>query len=210
MLRKRLDSEKLKKLTVLAISNRAILSVFILLTLGILIGAMTSRPSADDVNAIETIAGGFISVRSQTNFISILIKSFGSLFLFIFAAFWLGNNNFGCFIIPFIPLIRGLGLGASLGYFYAFYGAMGLAYCAVLVIPSAIISTISILFASREGMRFSYIMFKRLGRRARLERMTVPFINYCKKFIIYIILIFSASLLDALLNIIFARLFSFA
>lgn len=207
---KKLRLSKLGDMPKNLFQNKSVIAMTAMLVFGLIIGSAFVRTSGEDPQgAINIMASGFITGRDGATFLSVFSKSFFSVFVFIFIAFLLGNFNFGCFVVPFLPMIRGLGLGMSMGFIYCAYGAKGFLYTLVIIIPPALISSMALIFASKDSFRFSFQLFRKLGKRAKLERINPIFQTYCKKFLIYILILAVASLTDSILNSIFANLFNF-
>ena len=72
-------------------------------------------------------------------------------------------------LILFVPIFRGLGIGACMGYLYAQYGGKGILYSAFVVFPGAVVGMVTMLYACREAWKFSIHCFRRLSSEDKNE-----------------------------------------
>ncbi|MDR1563928.1 MAG: stage II sporulation protein M [Oscillospiraceae bacterium] len=194
------------------LENFGFLLMCTVLLIGLLIGASAVRAASHSEDGqLNGIASSFIVNRGGMNFTSVMLKSFASAIMFLIAFFVLGNCNFGFIVIPFLLAFRGVGLGTSLGYIYSLHGAKGLAYCAILIIPPALLSSLALVLAAKSSMSFSVQQMKKLRRRSTQNTgVKYRFEEYGKGCLLCLLMLLVSSLLDAGLNAAFARFFVFA
>ncbi len=72
-------------------------------------------------------------------------------------------------VILFIPIFRGLGIGACMGYLYAQYGGKGILYSAFVVFPGAVVGMVAMLYACREAWKYSIHCFRLLASNGQVE-----------------------------------------
>ena len=100
----------------------------------------------------------YISNRTGYSFISVLFRSFFSSMLFIAVCFISGSSMLGIILVPFICSAKGLLLGTIAANLYIGNSLNGIAFYAVLILPSAVISVIAIILASKESIWFSLLL----------------------------------------------------
>ena len=178
----------------------------LLLLAGLAVGAVFARNSgADLLERLDFLFAGNFKARATASFLSIFSASFASAFLFIFACFLCGLSMWGIFFIPFILFFRGLGLGLTSGYLYAVYGGIGILFNLVVILPGAFFCCLSVLFAARDGIGFSRLLFSCGSRPVSRTKFKL----YTLHFGAALGLACFAALLDLWLSACFGGLFSF-
>lgn len=177
---------------------------------GILFGSLAVSGTLSN-SGLDNITDNYFALRTSSSFFVVLLKSFSSSFLLLFITFLLGNFNFGCFVVCFIPFFKGYGIGSALGYMFQGYGAKGLAYSSVVIIPAAVISALVIASAAYSSAQLSYTLFKKLlGKKVGKERFRLTFSEYCRKYIFYVLICLVSALLETVSNAVFSGLFDFS
>ena len=179
----------------------------VLLVGGMAGGALYAR-NADvgTLNRLDFLFAGDFQARLSEPFLSIFSASFASSFLFIFACFLCGLSMWGAFMIPLVLLFRGFGLGLTSGYLYAAYLGKGILFNLAVILPGAFICCLSILLASREGIRFSRKLAASCDTTA-FERAQIK--RYSLRFGAILGIAFLAAIIDLLLSACFGSLFTF-
>ena len=141
-----------------------IILLMTLLLIGVLIGTLAfCNMSQDDFNNFSFITQMFIKKKSEQTFLQSLINSFSTSASLLLICFFLGFSAISQPVEITIPIFRGLGLGASIAYIYVTYGIKGFLISLLLIIPNAVISSISIIMAKKKnfiGKFRAYIMWK--------------------------------------------------
>lgn len=152
---------------------------------GVLLGSLFySSMSADTVRNLNVTQAGFVSVRHRLDFSSILLKSLTSSTAFLFVVFLSGFCAVGHPVAVSTLAVRGLGLGVVLSQLYSTYGAKGMLYSALLVLPNGFICSLALAFGARESICLSnqYAVFTLSDRQTNGLRETVRL--YCTKFLV--------------------------
>ncbi len=189
--------------------NKFLKAIFILFLLGMIYGAvMVSVSSQESLDKMSFITGQFIDKRAQQ---SIFLTFFNSLYssgILLAALFVLGFCAIGHPVSLFIPFFRGLGLGLSMGYLYQNDGLKGVVFCLLLIIPQAFFSTLSLILATRESVRFSNLFLSLLFPK-KLEQSQAPHLLklYLTKFGVLAGLIAVSALVDSVCTFLFAGFF---
>ncbi|OJU11706.1 MAG: hypothetical protein BGN88_07320 [Clostridiales bacterium 43-6] len=190
--------------------NRGMLLMAFLLLLGMLIGTLfIKNPNAYTTNYVSSLFGDFLSARRGQPFLNTLFISFFSVLPFLLALYISGLCALGMPACIFIPAFRGLGLGLTAGYLYATLSLKGIAFFALIIIPGAFISSIVLILAGRESLRFSSEMFKILLPSVRPNTLHEEFRRYSIKFLVLVLILFASSIMDALMSAAFFGFFSF-
>ena len=187
-----------------------LLALAVVFIVGLVIGALYAKnANLDLLKGLDTIFSSSYHIRISQPAYFTFISSLASSFLFVLAAFLLGLSVWGPVVVPFLPLIRGIGLGVSSGYLYASFGFQGILFHFVVMLPGMFVSTIAILVACREAIQFSL----RLSRSGFFEKGSEPLLNSLRLYIrrngVVLIVSVAAAFLDMVLTALFAGLFSF-
>lgn len=187
--------------------NKLLLILFGILIFGILIGSLTySNFTSEETSSLSFLAQGYMNDRVLQTPSEILSHSFVSATLLLTIAF---ISGFCAIAQPFqllIPLIKGLGLGASVAQIYAIKGGSGLIIVLLLIIPYSAITCFAYLIAVRESVRYSVGFFRLAFFSGHNDGMRVETKNYCIKYLLLEIIIAISALIDCLSSFLFAGL----
>lgn len=185
--------------------NRLRIILILLFLLGIVTGCSFAGQSKNEI--ITTLETYFVSgtgaYEGNGEFLSRILSSFGASTLLLFFLFLCG---LGAVFQPLILLtlfLRGLGLGV-MGV-YAFDVNRAGWYLAVLL-PEALLTSILIITAAGEAIRFSARFFVQLLPESTAENIPLPSGNiggYMLRFLVLYLLSGSIALLSGLLGVIF-------
>jgi stage II sporulation protein M len=172
----------------------------LLILIGVVIGALVAKN--DGVQNQSSFSffmqNAFSASTASKGFISLLISAFFSSSILICCAFFLGLCAIGSPAIVLILVFKGAGIGLSIGYLYMQYGLKGVAISALCILPQAVLSSIAIIIACREGIRFSVQLASVVLPTGKQLQLWSNFLEYCYKFVICFVIVFIASILDAL------------
>lgn len=180
-----------------------LLALMLVLLLGVLFGTLTFRGTD---SGLSFITNSFIKDRAEQTFIQTFANSFCGAGALALLCFFLGFSALAQPIELLVPLFRGLGLGTTIAFIYSSYGVKGFAITLVLIIPHAVISSMAIIIAAREGLRLSNLFTGfAIGEKSALDFPIKKSIKlYLLKFVILFVIIGLSSLLDSILTFLFA------
>lgn len=186
---------------------RLILLVFSLI-LGLLCGALVAKNATRQLlDRLSYIIEGFVNARANQPAFHTFLNSLFSTSLYLLAAFLTGMCVCGTPLVPLIPFVRGLGLGLSMGYLYTYQGLKGVAFSALLIVPSAVISSIALIIACHEGMRLSAILFSSTAKDGPPLKLWEDMKKYSIRFGACAFLLCIGSLVDTLFVSAFSKFF---
>lgn len=193
----RLDTFK----TVDFLKKNSILVILVFLFIvGLTVGIFTSA-QLDSLNEFSvSYLEDFISTRNGTAFFSIVINSFMSSGLMILIVFACGTSLLGSVLIPIAVFFRGTLYGGVLSVLYSQYSLKGIAFNAVIIIPSAMVFVIALILASRESFRFSLIIAKLFIPSTLPINLSYDFKNYCGRYIFICLTAFLSAIIDAVIS----------
>lgn len=188
------------KFTEFIAKNNILAVLVILITAGIAVGIFTesklqvlSRYSASYVER-------FVALRSGESFLSVALSSFMSSALVLLALFAAGTSMLGVILVPFLAALRGVFYGGVSALLYSEYSVKGIAFNAVLIVPSAFVFVIALLLAARESMRFSLLIAKMSLPGAPSVNLSFDFKNYCGRYLFISLIALASALTDAVLS----------
>ncbi len=189
---------------------RQYLLLMMLVLIGVLIGALYVKNSGVNKTGLE--GTGFfmqdiLSLNAASKgFASLAASSFFPISMLVCAAFIFGLCAIGFPFEALIPVFQGIWLGASMASIDIRYGVKGLGICLIFVMPQALITSLAVMVASREGFKFSRSVSKAVFSGVQ-KNLTPDFRTYCFKYVVCFLLIAAASMIEALSIIIFSKIF---
>lgn len=175
--------------------------------LGLLYGALLLKGDSGILAQFAIIRQTTLQERLQGGFGVVFWQSLVSNFLFLFGSALCGLWAVGQPFALFLLLAKGLGLGGFIGSLFLQYGAAGIGYAAVLIVPGAVIGIFALLLSVREAICLSGVLFQTLrGAECALDRKTTKL--YVLKQAILLLFLLAASLLDGLTAILSAQWFT--
>ena len=144
---------------------------------------------------------------ASKGFLNLFLSSFFSSSMLLCISFVLGLCAVGSPGHIAIALFKGAGIGLSMSFIYAEYGIKGFAICALFILPSAIITSLAVMIACREGIRFSFLVARAVLPSGGLPHLFNELSAYCFKYVFCFALVLVAAIIEAVSTIIFSMLF---
>lgn len=176
-----------------------------LLLIGVLGGTLIfCRLDENGYQAIEKITGGLVENRLNYTFLESLVNSFAGTFILIFLCFIFGYSPLSEPLEYTILVFRGLGLGIVLADMYCSFSVYGIGFSVLLIIPNAVFTALLLLVAVREAVRMSHTVKQRVFCPVENEG-SLNFSLYRERFVVLLLGLATASLIDSLLTILITR-----
>ena len=157
----------------------------------------------------KAIYNSFIADRKGASFLSILFATLLKYVIVAVVCFMAGASVGGVVLSPIICCSVGLYFGTLTSYFCSAFALKGVAFNSVILIPPAIIFSLCILFLAKEAFIFSSVLLRMTFPNSRAMNISAEFKIYCGKFLLIIIFVFIASIVDAAISGSFIKYFSF-
>ena len=188
--------------------NRRLLLFLALLLLGALGGSLAFTVSHTLFSAdltvmlqVSPIEGGIQGSVSE------LFSSCFSSFCLLALLFLTGLSACGAPVSVLVPVFFGLGLGMTEAYYYGF-GAGGVAFVALLVLPHSLVTAAALLMGCAESLRMSLLIAGQLlPNAANCGGLWQDFRLYCMRFLLLVGVAFGAGVLDVGFRLAFLNLF---
>jgi len=180
--------------------NKALLSATVFYIAGLFLGVFSYSKNSSIDNFNLRFLESFIEVRSDTSFLKIFIDSFFSAMTSISVFFVLGASMFGMIAIPFIIMYKGFSYGAVAALLYNTYALKGIAFNTVLILPSALLLSLILLWAFGESVNFSFILARLTFFDTEKTSINQSFKRYCLKYLSFVGFAVIVALSDALIS----------
>ena len=187
--------------------NHLIILLTLMFVFGVAGGSVTIAKSQNILKLSEYFLNIYLSQRTGVSFFSVLFGSFFTSLLTLLFVFVSGASMLGVITVPIWVALRGFLYGTVSSYLYSEYSVRGIAFNAVMVIPSAIVFVISFLLAAKESVKFSVIMAKLTLPRSKPVNLYIDFRNYCARYTFFCVAILISALIDAVLSCSFIKFF---
>ena len=188
------------KLTEFVTKNNILAVLVVLIIAGVSVGIFTESRIQVLSNYSTTYVERFIALRSGESFLSVALSSFMSSALVLLVLFAAGTSMLGVILVPFIAALIGLFYGGISALLYSEYSVKGIAFNAVLIVPSAFVFLIALMLAGRESMRFSLLMAKMTLPGSPSVNLAFDFKNYCGRYLFIAFILLASALTDAVLS----------
>ena len=165
---------------------------------GVLIGSVVSgNMTVRGNSALSSVTDGYRAGITERTFGEVFLSSLTSSGVLVFICFFMGFCAVGQPVHVGILIFRGIGLGATIAHFYSTYGFSGFLDVVFLIVPGAVVSSLALILAAREGMRFSNILGGFLSGVEGERDCKALLRLYMLKFAVLSAIIVTSSLLDA-------------
>ena len=190
--------------------NKRFVVMLAALVVGMCLGALIIRwQGTGQASQIDRLFAGYLSQRSAHNFFQTLLFSFLSAFWFVLLAFLSGMFIFGAPVAVSIALFKGLGYGLYSGYLYAAHGLQGVSFCALILVPSGLISSLAVLVACKEAYTFSTKLLGVFRETPIRWQPREEMRRYALQFGLVLALVFVSALVDSVMTLLFFHFFTF-
>ena len=114
---------------------------------------------------------------------------------------------FGVITAPLLLGFKGYFYGAVAALLYNTYALKGVAFNAVIILPSAIFLIIALLLSAEDSVKFSFVLAKLTMSEYSSHNMPEAFKKYSVRYLAFTILLVVSAAVDALITHNFLRKF---
>lgn len=188
--------------------NNLILCLTLFFIVGLSLGIFTLKKYTFFENWAGDYILNFITARTGVKFLKIVFSSFLSSMFFMIISFISGTSIIGVILVPLCVAFRGYLYGVVSALLYSEYSLKGIAFHAVILLPSAIIFTIAFILSARESVRFSLVLAKLTLPVTVPANLAYDFKNYCGRNLLLCLLVLVSAVVDAVISTNFLIRFS--
>ena len=186
--------------------NSRIWFLLIMFSAGIIIGALNINKDNLIAEELNNVVNIFKEIRTGQGITKIFMSSFAVNGAFLFADLFLAFSLIGYPLILWIPLLKGLGIGAFSGFLYSSFGMIGLGYYLLIIFPGALVSAFALINACNDACEYSKnSYYKSILSKGVFEKDETK-IMLIRQLVFIAVTAFS-SLTDSLVYIAFSRFF---
>lgn len=175
-----------------------ILSLFFLT--GLIIGVFYYGNSKTVDAFIKENFSVFLNERASYKFAKILLDCFFGYMLYLVFGFVLGASMLGSIFLPLFLSFKGILYGLTAALLYSEYSLKGIAFYTLLILPSAVIFSVLLIFAVSESMRFSLLLVRSSLVKSNND-LSFDFKNFCIKYLSFVLGVFLCALVDSFLSL---------
>ena len=157
----------------------------------------------------ESFVSDFFDKRIDSGFFSVVVNSLFKSLLFIAITFICGSSMLGVILIPFVCSLSGMLYGVIAAFLYNGQSLNGVAFFAVMILRSAVISVIALILSSRESIKFSLLLARLTIPSTAPHNLSFDFKRFCIKYLSFSVICLIASIVDAVLSSNFIKNFNF-
>lgn len=179
------------------------------ITLGICLGLILFDNFKIVTYLLEKFFTLFVSLRQESNFLKIVFYSFLKSLLLFFLLFISGTTLFGVVTVPLTLTFCGFFYGSAVAYLYSTFAIKGVAFNAVIFLPSNLLLIIFLIFTARYAIMFSLNIAQLTLPNGMQGDLYFQFKDYSLKFLFLTLGSISAALLDGLTAVSMLRFFEF-
>ena len=189
-------------------NNKLLLLLLFLFVLGVILSVVLYRKDFLSNKFSIWIYNCYFSTKINSFLLS-LGKCFISLLLIVVLFFICGTSMMGIITVPILISALGFTIGSLVSHVYSVYGIKGVAYTAVILVPSALIFLSALFVTSRHTINFSFSLAKLTFSNSLSKNISQEFKGYCFKYISLFVFTFLSAFLDVILNNSFVKYFEF-
>ncbi len=180
--------------------NRLLILILVFFFVGLFIGVFSyDKDKEVCISISESLIKDFSEIPQKGFFLTLLDSFFNSL-LFSAICFICGCSMLGVVLSPLCILINGLLYGFLSAALYSEFALKGIAFYAVMVLPSAVILTIALIMAVMESVNFSAVLTKLTFPTTPPQNLCVFFRSFCIRYLIILLFVLLSSVIDALIS----------
>ena len=189
-------------------SNKYVIILLCLFLSGFMVGIFSLNNFEGYRDFFTKAVDSFIETRNNNGFLKIFSDSFFRFVSYLILFFIAGSSILGMVFIPFLLFFGGLYYGGIISFLYSGYHLSGVAFSAVMVVPTAVLLSVSMILSAREAIGFSLRISKLTFPRTAPANLYYDFKNYCGRFVVIFLLVLFSSVIDGLISINLSHNFS--
>lgn len=190
--------------------NKILFLLVLFYAVGLILGVFLISKNNITYSLSEILFNQYIQRRTDTTFGSVFINSFLSMLISVFVLFLSGTSFVGIILSPVCISLIGYINGAFLSYIYTQNSIKGIAFNAVIILPTAILFLLAIILSAKQSLSFSLELVKlTFYKEYSSANIFELFKGYCVKYFLLLILPLLSSVVDGVFSVSFIKFFDF-
>lgn len=165
--------------------NYRIILIVLIFMIGIVVSMLCFDYVKNSENSIIQILAQQYEIKETQTIKSCFINNMTMFSIYICSIFLCGVCALGIPVIPVFPFIYGINVGYQVTYLYTTYGAKGVGYTALMVVPISAIFTLIMIFACNEALSMSTDIFTCIQDN---KKSKIDLLVYVKRFAIFLVI----------------------
>lgn len=176
---------------------------------GLVLGAVCAgRADKSLIEGLDIIFTSDFELRCSQTVLSSFMAGLTANFIFFTAIFLLGLSVWGSVGVPVVIAFKCFGMGLTGGYLYKCYSFSGVGFFLLVMLIGYVVSTLALIFQGKVAIGFANSLFAKVRGTAPNEDET--FYRYVTNSSFMLIALSISAMLDAILNFLFAGIFTFS
>ena len=188
--------------------DRVKLLLYLLSAFGILFGFFFFSKEGNSYFLLKAIFSKIVYLKASSDFVKSFLFSLLGLIVPVILIIVFGSSAFGVVVIPLTVAFINYIFGGLLAFSYYNYKLSGLAFNAVLLIPTFFFFIIALIICSSSVIKYSLFQLSSLSS-SKSGRMSIEFSSMIKKQVLVFVLILCDAILEVVLNKLFISAFDF-
>ncbi len=190
-------------------SHRKEIVLLLFFLAGLVLSALVIRKNSSPLSdRLLSLCQNYTLVKAEQSAVVNFCNAFFRQIILLLLTFCIGLCAVG---MPFIYLVLfayGTGIGLVSAFLYKTYMLKGIGYCALILYPGVILTTLSLIFSGSVGVEMSRILMN--GLLLKEPKQEEAFRPYCLRFLIASGIAVCAALAEAALYALFSGYFHFS
>ncbi|MDO5559080.1 MAG: hypothetical protein Q4F95_05720 [Oscillospiraceae bacterium] len=148
----------------------------------------------------DKLSHGFIKLSQQQSVISVFYRSVSWTSMFVILLMLSGFCAISQLISISLLFYRGAALGMAVSYMYGLYGSRAVPAVIIMVLPHALFTSVILLLAVRESVRFSNLSFLYIVRRLPDDEERPELKLYMIRFAVLLFLVLISAVIDCVIT----------
>lgn len=189
--------------------NKILIALSVIFIIGLTLGTFVLSDNSLLSNTTESYLKEYIFLQQNNDFFKKFLYCLLKYIFVLMLYFISGTTLFGIAVTPFITLWQGIWFGSIISYLYSTYNLSGIAFNAIILIPTAVINIICCFFAAKYSIELSLTTAKLTLPQSKPTNLFIHFKDYCIKYIVFVGVLLFCTLFEIVLNSLFLKYFKF-
>jgi len=197
------------KFTSFFIENKLLIIGLFVFIIGVIFGIFVFDKYNVLFDFIKEYLNEYITLRLNEKFFKIFLNSFFKSIVILLLFSVLGTSMYGVVTVPISVCFLGIFYGSVTSFLYSEYALKGIAFNAVIFLPSSIVFIIVMLLACKEAVNFSAKISSITFTKSISYNLSLEFKKFLITYVIFVVAALFSSLIDALISFGFIKYFKF-
>ncbi len=181
----------------------------VIFLIGIIVGVIAVGRNSVAGTVAQQQFSAYVESRKDAGVFRIFISAFFDVLPLGLITFLCGTSLVGIALCPLAVCYKGFSYGIISGYLYKIFLLKGIAFNALVLIPTTLVSSIALIICGKLAFNFSLILARASIPKGQSVNLYNSFQLYCKRFAVSLLLLALSSMIDAIMSVAFLHFFNF-